>query len=421
MNKAESDRLAAALEEMGLVPVGSVQDADIVILNTCVVRQSAEDKATGMLGMLKSWRRQSPRRFLALTGCLVGPSNGALSERFGHVDVFARPGEYEEIASEIGRRVGSSTRANGHDNLPLKPPVATYVPITRGCDLMCAYCVIPYRRGRQVSRPVDEVVAEVETLVLRGARQVTLLGQTVDLYGHDLPGKPDLADLLRAVNAVSGLRRIRFLTSHPKHMTERIIRAIADSDKVCEHINLPVQSGSDQVLERMRRGYTSADYMRLVQTVRATIPGVALSTDVIVGFPGETEGQFIDTVRLLEELRFDKVHVAAYSPRPGTIAQRTMANDVPQEEKERRRRMVEDLEERTATEINRGLLGKRVEVLVEGRHKGMWQGRTRTDKLVFFPFERDEDLAGSIVGVQIERASPWSLKGSTRQPSSVRA
>lgn len=421
MNKAESDRLAAALEEMGLSPAGSARNADIIILNTCVVRQSAEDKATGMLGMLKSWRRESPRRFLALTGCLVGPSGGALRERFGHVDFFVRPGGYAEIASAVGRHMGIVGTSNGHCHLPLKPPIATYVPITQGCDLMCAYCVIPYRRGRQVSRPVDEVVAEVEALVQRGAREVTLLGQTVDLYGHDLPDRPDLADLLHAVNAVSGLQRIRFLTSHPNHMTGRIIQAIADCDKVCEHINLPAQSGSDPVLERMRRGYTVAEYVRLVNSIRAAIPGVALSTDIIVGFPGETEGQFMDTVRLLEELRFDKVHVAAYSPRPGTIAQRTMPDDVPQEEKERRRRVVEDLEERTATEANRGLLGKRVEVLVEGRHKGMWQGRTRTDKLVFFPCEGAEDLAGSLIEVRIERASPWSLKGSVRQTSSVRA
>jgi tRNA-2-methylthio-N6-dimethylallyladenosine synthase len=287
------------------------------------------------------------------------------------------------------------------------------VPVTQGCDLMCAYCVIPYRRGRQVSRPMGEIVREVETLVERGAREVTLLGQTVDAYGHDLPNKPDLADLLCVVNQVSGLKRVRFLTSHPRFMTPRIIRAIADLEKVSEHINLPLQAGNDQVLRLMGRGYTASEYRSLVQHIRETVSGVALSTDVIVGFPGESDVQFQDTLRLLEELRFDKVHVAAYSPRPETIAWRRMSDDVPPEEKDHRRRVIEELQERIATEINRGLLGLRVEALVEGRHKGKWQGRTRSDKLVFI--EDVRDLKGRLVEARIERTSPWSLQGTLNE------
>ncbi len=296
--------------------------------------------------------------------------------------------------------------------------MATYVPITQGCDLMCAYCVIPYRRGRQVSRPVEELVEEVELLARRGAKEVTLLGQTVDLYGRDLPGKPDLAALLHAVSAVSGLERIRFLTSHPRFMTWRIIRAIAELEKVCEHIDLPVQAGSDEVLRRMRRGYTVEEYRRLVHEIRAAIPGVALSTDVVVGFPGETVEQFEETRRLLEELRFDKVHVAAYSPRPETLSQRTMPDDVPGEEKRRRLHVVEELQEMIATEINRSLLGQALEVLVEERHRDMWRGRTRSDKLVFFE-EDNRELQGQLVRVYIERSSPWSLKGALREGAMV--
>ena len=411
MNKAESDRLAAALEGLGLAPVPSPRDADVIVLNSCVVRQSAESKVLGMLGMVKSLKGRDQGPTIALTGCMVSPKDRGLRRRFPHVDVFTGPGDHDAIIASVAGRVARRRPGGTVRPLPLRPPVATYVPITQGCDLMCAYCVIPYRRGRQVSRPVEELVEEVELLVRRGAKEVTLLGQTVDLYGRDLPGKPDLAALLRAVSAVSGLERIRFLTSHPRFMTWRIIRAIAELEKVCEHIDLPVQAGSDEVLRRMRRGYTSAEYRRLVQEIRAAIPGVALSTDVVVGFPGETVEQFEETRRLLEELRFDKVHVAAYSPRPETLCQRTMPDDVPGEEKRRRLHIIEELQEQIATEINRGLLGQAPEVLVEERHREMWRGRTRSDKLVFFK-EDSRELQGHLVRVRIERSSPWSLKGS---------
>jgi tRNA-2-methylthio-N6-dimethylallyladenosine synthase len=417
MNKAESDRLTAALEEMGLTPASSPHNADVIVLNSCVVRQSAEDRVTGMLGMLKSTKRKDPNRVLALTGCLVSPDDENLRTRFDHVDVFTRPGDYGPIIAAVEERLTQQHHTEGFA-LPLEPPVASYVPITQGCDLMCAYCIVPYRRGRQTSRAPQEIVREVEILVERGAREITLLGQTVDLYGQDLPDEPDLADLLRAANTVQGLERIRFLTSHPKYMTGRIIQAIADLEKVCEHINLPVQAGNDEVLHRMRRGYTNEAYRKLIADIRSTIPGVALSTDVIVGFPGEGVEQFQDTVQLLDDLRFDKVHVAAYSPRPGTIAQRTMPDDVPQEEKERRRRTIDELQEGIATEINRHLLGQPLEVLVEGKHKGQWQGRTRTDKLVFFS-EGGQDLTGRMVKVHIERTSPWSLKGALRESVAV--
>ena len=418
MNKAESDRLTAVLEEMGLTSASSPHNADVIVLNSCVVRQSAEDRVTGMLGMLKSAKRKDPKRILALTGCLVSPNDEDLRRRFDHVDVFTRPGDYGPIIASVEERLAQQHHTGG-SALPLAPPVSSYMPITQGCDLMCAYCIVPYRRGRQTSRSPEEIVREVEILVERGAREVTLLGQTVDLYGHDLPDEPDLADLLRAVNTIPGLDRIRFLTSHPKYMTRRITQAIADLEKVCEHINLPVQAGNDEVLYRMRRGYTNSEYRGLIDDIRTGVPGVALSTDIIVGFPGETAEQFQDTVRLLHDLRFDKVHVAAYSSRPGTIAQRTMRDDVPQEEKERRRRTIEELQESIATEINRRLLGQPLKVLVEGKHKGQWQGRTRTDKLVFFSEER-QDLSGRMVKVHIERTSPWSLKGALRESVAVR-
>jgi tRNA-2-methylthio-N6-dimethylallyladenosine synthase len=285
------------------------------------------------------------------------------------------------------------------------------------------------RRGAEISRPVHEIVAEVQDLVVRGVKEVTLLGQNVDSYGHDLPplyparegdegaggyGKrpPDLVDLLEAVHEIDGLHRIRFLTSHPADMAERLIETVARLPKVCEHMEVPVQSGDDTVLRRMGRGYSAAQYRDLVARIRR-IPDVGVVTDVIVGFPGETEEQFQATYRLLEDLRFDMVHVAAYSPRPGTPAER-LPDDVPPEEKERRRKAVDDLQERIVGEINAQLLGQTVEVLVEGRHKGKWRGRTRTNKLVFFEVG-EVDWTGHLAPVRITHTGPWSMQGEVHE------
>jgi tRNA-2-methylthio-N6-dimethylallyladenosine synthase len=250
----------------------------------------------------------------------------------------------------------------------------------------------------------------VELLVGRGVKEVTVLGQTVDAYGLDLPNKPDLADLMTELNGLSGLERVRFLTSHPSFMSDRIIEAVAGLPKVCEHINLPVQAGDDDVLSRMRRPYSRAEYVDLVGRIRGAVPGVSLSTDIIVGFPGETDAQFERSLELVSELRFDKVHCAAYSPRPGTIAARTMNDEVPREEKVRRRKRVDEVQEQILREVNSALVGNQQEVLVEGRHKGKWQGRTRSDKLVFF--DDEDDCTGCLVQLNIEHATPWSLAGS---------
>jgi tRNA-2-methylthio-N6-dimethylallyladenosine synthase len=267
-------------------------------------------------------------------------------------------------------------------------------------------------------------VAEVERLAGRGVKEVTLLGQNVDSYGRDLPpnasrllaggARPDLAALLEAVHAVEGLERIRFLTSHPADMTDRLVETAARLPKVCEHMEVPVQSGHDAVLHRMGRGYTVAQYRALVARIRQAMPAAGLATDVIVGFPGETEAHYDATYRLLEELRFDTVHVAAYSPRPGTPAER-LPDDVAAEEKERRRQAVDDLQQRIAGEINAVFLGQVVEVLVEGRHKGKWRGRTRANKLVFFGVD-GADWSGKLARVRVTWAGPWSMQGEIEGP-----
>jgi tRNA-2-methylthio-N6-dimethylallyladenosine synthase len=410
MNKADTERLESALAQLGFVAARGPADADVIVLNSCVVRQSAEDKVVGALTSFKPLKSRQPGRIIALMGCMVGPRTEQLQQRFSFVDAFMRPQQYGPLLDLVGKRLGVDWEGCLGPLAPLHPQVTAYVPIIHGCDEMCSFCIIPYRRGREVSRPIHEVVREVELLAQRGAQEVTLLGQTVDAYGNDLADRPDLADLLYAIHDIEGLRRIRFLTSHPRYMSERIVRAVADLPKVCEHINLPFQAGDDQVLQRMRRTYTRDDYRRLIAMVRSTIPGVSLSTDVIVGFCGETEEQFQRSVDLLEEVRFDKVHIAAYSPRPGTIAFRGMPDDVPPEEKERRKRRLEEVQERIATEINAGYVGGQVEVLVDGKEKGRWKGRTRTDKLVFF--DSKEDLLGRLVSVNVDKGSPWALQGS---------
>ena len=405
MNKADSGYIAAYLEQSGCQPA-SIEDADLIVLNSCVVRQSAEDRVLNKLASLKALKKSRPHLAIALTGCLVDSAVDELKRRFPQVDLFFKPQAFSEMLEWLEGK-GMLGQERGFE-LPHSSP-STFVPIIQGCDNFCSYCIVPYRRGREKSHPPAEIIHEVEELVRRGTKEVNLLGQNVDSYGHDLPAKPDLASLLAELNDIEGLLRIRFLTNHPKDMGHRLIKAISRLDKVCEHINLPVQSGDDGVLDAMRRGYTVAEYRGLVEQIRSEIPEVALSTDIIVGFPGETEQQFQQTVNLLRELRFDVVHVAAYSPRPDTIASRRLENDVPFSEKRRRLEEVERLQEDIGGEINAQLLGRTVEILVEDKRKGKWWGRTRTNKLVFF-----DDAAnhmGQLVRIKIVHTSPWSLSG----------
>jgi tRNA-2-methylthio-N6-dimethylallyladenosine synthase len=399
MNKAESERLAAYLEYLGYHPVEKPEEADLIILNSCVVRQSAENRVINKLHNVKVIKKTRPAVTLAVTGCLVEADPARLKKSFPFIDHFFPAGSFPEFLGEY----------HVEKMLPRAPQVATYVPIMQGCDNFCAYCIVPYRRGRERSRPLEEVVSEVKRLAGRGVKEVTLLGQNVDSYGHDLPDKPDLADLLQALNPIDDLLRIRFLTNHPKDMKDKLIETIAGLDKVCEQINLPVQAGDDGTLKDMRRGYTAEHYRQLIARIRSKIPGIALSTDVIVGFPGETDTQFENTFSLLYDIRFDMVHTAAYSPRAGTLAAREMPDDVPAELKKERLEKIEKLQTQIAGEINAGLRDKTVKALVEGQEKERWYGRTRTDKLVFFRGEGD--YIGKLVQVKINRTSPWSLSG----------
>lgn len=413
MNISDSDRLEAALQGVGYAPAAEPDEASFIVLNSCSVRASAEERIIGKLGELQRVKRNRPDTKVVLWGCMVGPENQSIfRERLPMVDHFVSPSAVDEVLALAPHQVYQVDEPA----LPVAdwthPPVSVHVPIQYGCNMSCAFCVIPLRRGRERSRPLAELVDEASRIVARGAREITLLGQIVDSWGHDLPGRPDLADLLRAIHDVPGLLRLRFLTSHPAWMTDRLIAAVAELPRCQHEINLPIQSGDDAILKLMRRGYTVRRYRELVERMRASIPDIALTTDIIVGHPGETREHFANTIALLEEIRFDKVHIAAYSARPGTRAaayEQDAAMAVPEEEKQARRVELEHVQERIVTERNARLLDTVVEVLVEGEHKGKWRGRTPGNKLVFFT--DSQDWTGRLARVHVTHTGPWSLQG----------
>ncbi len=398
MNKVESERLGGLFEQLGYQSIDSVDDADLIVLNSCVVRQHAEDKVINKLKNLKALKKRNPSVKIAVTGCLVNSDIAHLNEKYPHVDYFFKPGEFPRWLEKPAEMP-----------LPAKPDLSTYITIIQGCNNFCSYCIVPYRRGRERSRPVAEIVCEAKELVKRGVKEIVLLGQNVDSYGQDLPDKPDLANLLTEINRIEGLYRIRFLTSHPKDISEKLIDTMAGLDKVCEQISLPIQAGDNDILKLMKRGYTVERYRSLVGLMLEKIPGLALSTDIIVGFPTETAERFQHTYDLIKDMKFDTVHLAAYSPREGTAAARELKDDVPQAEKERRLKLAEELQEQISLEKNRSLIGQTVEVLVDGKKGGKWRSRTRTDKLVFF--NSTNNCTGKLVQVKIESAGPWSLTG----------
>lgn len=439
MNTADTQRLASELELMGHSAAEDENDADIYVVNTCVVRQSAEDKGMGRIHLLKAVKQQNPDKVIGVMGCMVGVKDPVyLRRKLPWVDVFLAPSdptpmvsllkdkgwEAEVVEAEASARLQRDAIQDGDLLLPTHESgslVSAHVPVVYGCSHACSFCIIPFRRGVERSRSVGEIVAHVRSLALQGVKEVTLLGQIVDRYGKDIPDGPDLADLLRVVHGVAeeyGIERIRFLTSHPNWMTPKLLDTVAALPRVMPQIEVPIQAGSDAVLERMKRGYTQQQYRELVADIRRRIPNVAIHTDIIVGFCGETEADFMETYRVLEELKLDKAHLARYSPRPNTVSERRMVDDVPEDEKVRRHHMIDDLQVRIQGDINARYLGQTVQILVEDNHKGKWRGRTPQNKLVFF--EAEGDWRGKLVDLEVIYTSPFSMQGrlpgSTAQP-----
>ena len=425
MNVADSQRLASALERLGYSEAPVIEDADVIVLSTCMVRQSAEDKAVGRLSSLKPLKQSNPDLVMGLMGCMVGFKDQAdIRKKFPYVDVFAPPSnpkpiidyllekEYGSYGNETASEPEATVWENGNLELPQsqrQSAISAYIPIVYGCSHACAYCIIPHKRGAELSRDPQEILEHAQSLAKQGLKEVTLLGQIVDRYGLDVPGYPTLDELLRMIHEIPGIERIRFLTSHPNWMTDALLKTVSQLPKVMNHIEVPAQSGNDQVLRSMRRGYTDAEYRKLIARIRELIPNVSIATDIIVGFPGETEAQFEDTVRHLSDLRLNIVHLARYSPRTGTLSARTMTDDVSAEEKWRRFRVIEKLQAEIAAEIHAKLMGQTIPVLFEEQKKNRWLGRTENMDLVYV--DSDQDLAGKILPVKITWTGPWTLIG----------
>ena len=419
MNEADALRAAAWLESAGFQPVAHARDAALLLLNTCVVRQQAEDKIYSRLTYVAELKRENPERTVVLMGCLVGKNPRELDrfrERFPFVDLFLPPSDLAPLRAYLEARGQALPAAAADDDLPPPPlpdsqtgrAAVAHVPVVLGCSHACTYCVIPYRRGGERSRPSAEILAEVAALAARGVREIILLGQIVDRYGLDRPGEIHLPELLRRVAAVPGILRVRFLTSHPRWITDELIATVAATPGLCPYFEIPVQAGSDAVLAAMRRGYTVADYEALIARVRAAIPRVGLSTDVIVGFPGETAAQFEETLALMRRVDPDMIRVAKYSPRPLTYSARHLPDDVPEAEKERRRVALEAQLRARLTEKNAPLLGQTVEILVESIEKNSRRhGRTPDYKPVFV--DGSAAQPGDVIAARIVWAGPFSL------------
>jgi tRNA-2-methylthio-N6-dimethylallyladenosine synthase len=409
MNVADSQRVDVGLNKLGLIKESNIENANIIVLNTCVVRQSAEDTATGLLGKLLKPKNKD-KRYICVTGCMVESNTKHLTQRFPQVDLWAKPQETSKIIENIADHLNLSSEGCVENLIPKKSNYTEFVPIVQGCDKFCTFCVIPYRRGRETSRTIDEIIFDIETLTNNGTLEVTLLGQNVDSYGHDLNPKVDLSDLLIEVEKIPMIKRIRFLTSHPNDMSIKLLETIGSLDKVCESVNLPFQSGSNRILANMRRGYTRDQYLSKIDQIKFMLPNSTITTDLIVGFPGEKEEDFEDSIDILKEVRFDKVHVAAYSERKGTYAFRKIDDNIPVNIKKLRLNRVNTLQEEIQLELNNKYLNSVYKVLIDGKTKDRFYGRTLGDKLVYIKDINSSDL-GSIIETEINDVSPYSLSG----------
>ncbi|HCK66927.1 MAG TPA: tRNA (N6-isopentenyl adenosine(37)-C2)-methylthiotransferase MiaB [Anaerolineae bacterium] len=432
MNVADSQRVGSSLEHLGYTLTETIEEADVIVLNTCVVRQQAEDKAMGRVTSLAPLKKKNPNLVINVMGCMVGVRGAEkLRAKLPFVDVFSPPSDPGPLIShltqgEIRSLENSETtrRFLMMDDELILPvaeqgkAVTAHVPIVYGCSHACTFCIIPYKRGAERSRPVGDIVSEIRSLAKQGVKEITLLGQIVDRYGKDIPDGPNLAALLRIIHEIEGVERIRFLTSHPNYFDDDLIQAIAELPRVMPHIELPIQAGDDEVLLNMKRGYTQQQYRDLIAKIRERIPDCSIATDIIVGFPGETEEQYMETHRLLSDLKLDVVHLARYSVREGTVAARRMEDNVPEEDKLRRLHELDDLQEKIVDEINKKYLGEKVDVLFEEKVKDRWRGRTPTNKLVFVV--SDEDLRGKILPVTVTWTGPWSMQAVLqRQPELI--
>ncbi|HOX06288.1 MAG TPA: tRNA (N6-isopentenyl adenosine(37)-C2)-methylthiotransferase MiaB [Planctomycetota bacterium] len=440
MNRHDAEALAGLLERAGLAPTEDEARADVILFETCSVRAHAEERVYSLLGRLKPLKRRRPETVIGVIGCMAEKDRGEILRRAPHVDFTAGPGRLDEVPALVAGLLASApTRRpppypdrsilSGHRpdlELPSaladrsQHPWSAYIAISRGCSCRCAYCVVPSVRGDLVSRPQQEILDEAGALVDSGAGEIVLLGQNVDAYGADLGPeaggrRADLAGLVREIGRLEsrGLRRLSFVTSHPRDISEELLRAMAETPVVAPYLHMPAQSGSDRILKAMRRGYTAGRYREIAAMARRLVPGIEIASDFIVGFPGETDDDYLATERLVDELDFQQTFVFKYSPRPGTFAAGTLADDVPEEVKKERNNRLLAVQKGISLRSNRALIGSVLEVLVEGespRDARRLAGRTRTGRIAVFP--RDERIRpGDYVRVRIASATALTLIG----------
>jgi len=422
MNDAESAAMARLLDSQGHRRVGDPWQADLILLVTCCVREKPEQKVYSLLGTLREWKRERPGAVLAVAGCMAQQEGARLRRRMPHVDLVLGPKQLYRLPALLAARNGAPHTeldlARGHAfcapaaawQAGEAPGLSERVTIIQGCTNFCSYCVVPHVRGPETSRPAEEVMAEVRAMVGRGTREITLLGQNVLAYGRE-GGDTDFVGLLARLHEIPGLWRIRFTTCHPRDVDERLIAVLRDLPLVCPHLHLPIQHGDDEVLRRMNRPYTVAEYERKLVALRQAAPGIAVTTDLLVGFPGETEAQFQALLGTTARLRFEGAFMFAFSPRRGTPAA-TLPDQVPAAEKRRRLRTLIALQNRITSELHRARVGEVHEVLVTGKSESdpaRQAGRTRTFHQVVFPC--DQDLAGTLVKVRLVRARLWGFEG----------
>ncbi|MBQ1249580.1 MAG: tRNA (N6-isopentenyl adenosine(37)-C2)-methylthiotransferase MiaB [Selenomonadales bacterium] len=425
MNENDSQRLGGLLQKIGYEETTVMEDADAILLNTCCVRESAELKIYGKIGEIKGLKRDKPSLIVGVCGCMAQKNQKALFKRAPHIDFVVGPNNLHDVPNIIAQ-IGEERKHilatddginTESDHVPTvrKQGMTAWVPIMYGCNNFCTYCIVPYVRGRERSRTIAEICTEIEDLALEGCREVTLLGQNVNSYGKGTD-EGDFADLLRAVNEIKGIERIRYMTSHPRDMSQRVIEAVRDCEKVCDHFHLPVQAGSDVLLKRMNRGYTTEYYRDLVRRIREANPNATLTTDLIVGFPGETDELFEETLAFVKEMRYDAAYTFLYSKRSGTPAAE-MDEQVDIKVKKARLQKLMDMQNENSLELNQAYVGRTVEVMVEGPSKSdeqTWTGRTTGNKIILWPYVGTEKV-GDLVNVRVDVAQTWLLKGTLQE------
>lgn len=424
MNIADAERMEGVLKTLGYNRVNEMQEADLIILNTCCVRETAEDKVYGKIGEIKHLKQQNPRLIFGITGCMAQKEGEALIKRAPHIDFVLGTGRVAELGNVVGQledeqiqhfvdtTMDDAVEAASRMPVEREGTLSAWVPIMYGCNNFCTYCIVPYVRGRERSRRAEEILAEVRDAAAKGYKEITLLGQNVNSYGNDQEGFMSFAELLKAVDGVDGIERVRYMTSHPKDLSDEVIEAVKNGRHICEHFHIPVQYGTDKLLKRMNRKYTVAQYKALVERIRSSVPDASITTDLIVGFPGETEEDFKGMLDFLKEIRYDAAYTFIYSPRTGTPAA-DMPDQVPEDVKKDRLHKLMDVQNEISLAINEKLVGSDTEVLVEGpsrTDKSVWTGRTRTSKIVLWPYEGNEQ-PGELRRVHITQAQTWLLKG----------